>query len=95
MAPVDHLEELELEGREGRQRAGDAGSEEGVGKAVLGVVVQAGDEVAEQERADHVCGERSPGPAARPVRRRLGQADARQGAKNASRIDRKQASRVY
>jgi hypothetical protein len=47
MTSIDHLEQLELQGREGGQGATDAGGEKGVREAVLWVVAEAGDEVAE------------------------------------------------
>src|SRR5680860_605951 len=49
VARADQLEQLQLQGGEGGQGAADPGGEEGVGEAVLGVVAQAGDEVAEQQ----------------------------------------------
>ena len=70
-----NLEELELQGREGGQRAADPGGEEGVGEAVLGVIMKTGEGIAEQQGADHVDGKGGPGPLARSVRRSLRQAD--------------------
>ena len=95
MARVDHLEELELQGREGGQRAADAGGQEGRSARLSGAVAaERGDEVAEQQGAGHVDGEGRPGPGGGPVRRRLRQADAGEGADHAAGVDRRQAAGV-
>jgi hypothetical protein len=65
-----------------------------VGEAVLGVVAEAGEEVAERQRADHVDREGAPGPAPRRVRSRLGKADAGESADDAAGVDRGEATEV-
>ena len=92
MAAVDHLVELQLQGREGGQRAADTGPEEGVGEALLRVVAEEGEEVAEQQRPGHVDGEGRPGPGAGAVRRRLRQADPDQRPDDAAEVDRRQSA---
>src|SRR5262249_34096247 len=91
---ADHFEQLELQSREGGQRAADAGGEERMGKAVLGVVAEPGEEVAEQQGADHVDPEGSPGPAIGPMRRRLREADASQRAEHSPEVDSREAAKV-
>ena len=65
-----------------------------MGEALLGVVAEAGEEVAEQQRPDHVDREGRPGPLPRPVRRRLGQPDPDQRPGHAAGVDRRQLARV-
>ena len=92
--PVDHLVELQLHGREGRQRAAEAGAEERVAQALLRVVAEQGEEVAEQQGADHVDREGRPRPlprrgAAPPPPARPGSAP-----RHAAGVDRRQAAKV-
>ena len=71
VAPVDHLVQLQLHGREGGQGAADAGAEEGVTQALRRVVAEEREEVAEQQRPDHVHHEGRPRPLPGTGRRRL------------------------
>jgi hypothetical protein len=91
---LNHPQQLQLDGREGGQRAADPDGEEGMGEAVLRVVAQTGEGVAEQQGADHVDGEGRPGPLPRAVRRRLRQADPGQCPKDAADVDRSEATKV-
>jgi hypothetical protein len=82
-------DQLDLEGRERRQRAAEAGAEqrppEGRGRQPL---LQPRDEVAEQAGADDVGGERRPRPAAPVPRQQLAEPGAGERARDAAGEDR-------
>jgi hypothetical protein len=63
LAPVEHLQQLDLHRREGGERPAHAGAQEG---AAVGAdrepLLQARDEVAEEEAADDVDGKDRPRP---------------------------------
>ena len=63
---VDHVEELELEGREGGQGPAEAGGEEGEARALGAVAAHRADEEPEQEGAGEVDREGRPGPGGAP-----------------------------
>src|SRR5437763_14610556 len=90
---LEHLEQLNLESREGRERAADAGAKKrspvrGDRKALL----EAGDEVAEQQAADDIDRKCDPRPVAGMCRGELGQSGSKCGPKSASGKDRGQLS---
>ena len=94
VAGIDHFEQLQLHRGERGQRPADARRQERVRDAVVRMVAQPGDEVAEQERADHVDGKCRPGPAVRTVRSELREPDPGQRPDHPAQVDRRQAARV-
>src|SRR3954454_16516365 len=95
VAVVEHPQQLELQGREGRESAAQPGAEErppvARGRQAL---LQAGGEVAEQRGAGDVHGEGHPRPAAGVRRERLRESRARQGAEAAAGEDGRQLAAV-
>src|SRR6201996_3501187 len=91
VAAFDHLEELQLQGRERRQGAAEAGRQEGAPVGRGGQpLAEAGHEPAEQRGGDHVRDEGRPGPRVDPMRQRLRQPDPRQRADHPAHVDRPQ-----
>ena len=64
-----------------------------MGEAVLGMVVKAGEEVAEQQGAGHVGGKGRPWPFAGAVRDGLGQPDPGERTEHSTDVDRGDAPR--
>ena len=91
MAGVEHLQHLELQRRERRQRAAEPGAEQPAGvREVLAAVLHARDDVAEHERARDVHEQRRPRPLAGIVDERLADEGARDRAGEAAEEDRRQ-----
>ena len=95
VAVVEHLQQLELHGRERRQRAAEPGAEERppVGRQRQ-ALLQARREVAERERPDDVRDERRPRPLAGRGRQRLDEPEARERADEAAGEDRRELAAI-